>query len=102
MALTMPGWVIVFWSSAGASGMEGSMDMACTHGKRRAARSDWSNSSAGETRKYLELQFDAATFRELEKLATKNGCTPFEMSVILLEERLSGVSGACAVSEPPE
>ena len=56
--------------------------------------SDRSGQGAGKTKKYIEFQLDPATLKEIEALARKTGCTPFEMSVILLEEGLSNASGA--------
>ena len=68
------------------------------HTKRRPARLDRASQGERETKKYIEFQLDRATLREVEALARETGCTPFEMSVILMKEGLSSVSGASGAS----
>ncbi len=46
-------------------------------------------SRASHDGEYLEIELDPETLREVEELARESNCTPFEMCVILLRERLS-------------
>jgi hypothetical protein len=45
--------------------------------------------SNGAEKEYLEFGLDAKTLSEVEALAQKANCTPFEMCVILLQEQIS-------------
>jgi hypothetical protein len=63
----------------------------------RKPRPNRSGRGADERRKYLEFQLDPATLQKIKLLAGKAGCTPFEMSVILLQEELSRASSVSAV-----
>jgi hypothetical protein len=50
-----------------------------------------------KTRNYLKFQVDPATLHQIEMLARKTGCTPFQMSVILLQEGISKSASVSAV-----
>jgi hypothetical protein len=63
----------------------------------RRPRPNRSDRGADDSKKYLEFQLDPATLQEITLLAGKAGCTPFEMSVILLQEELSIASNVSAV-----
>jgi len=41
---------------------------------------------------FIEFELDPATLHEVEALAAKSGCTPFQMSITLLQEGLSRIS----------
>ena len=54
------------------------------HGRRGAARG----------KQYIELELNRKTLRQIEVLAREQGCTAFDMSVILLREGLSTAARA--------
>jgi hypothetical protein len=58
--------------------------------KRKPAQANGPNRRADK--EYVEFQLDPATLLEVEALASKTGCTPFQMSVTLLREELSRIS----------
>jgi hypothetical protein len=57
---------------------------------RQPARSKKPNRRVDK--KYFEFPLDPATKQEVEALARKIGCTPFQMSVTLLQDALSRIS----------
>jgi|GEM_PF-5579507 hypothetical protein len=59
-----------------------------SNGKRFGQESGL-RSRASHDGEYLEIELDPETLREVEELARESNCTPFEMCVILLRERLS-------------
>jgi hypothetical protein len=58
--------------------------------RRRPVR--LSGVSQGVGKEYLEFELDPETLLEIEALASKRGCTPFQMSVTLLQQELSRIS----------
>jgi len=61
------------------------------------ARLDRSGQLKDQDAEYLEFQLDKATRQKVEALARASGCTPFELCVMLLRERISdgqSLSGA--------
>ena len=58
--------------------------------KPKPARLDETGRGVG--REFIEFELDRATMLEVETLATKSGCTPFQMSVTLLQEGLSRIA----------
>ena len=54
-----------------------------------SARGLPSRRAVSADQKYLEFHLEEKTLREVKALARKAGCTPFEMCVSLLQEKLS-------------
>jgi hypothetical protein len=56
--------------------------IAVSLGRRKAVRG----------KAYVEFELEPGTLLEVEALARQTGCTPFDMCIKLVEEKLSGVS----------
>jgi hypothetical protein len=63
----------------------------------RRPKPNRSGRKVAESKKYLQFQLEPETLQEIELLAGKTGRTPFEMSVILLQEELSRASSISVV-----